>query len=51
MHDYNLNEEEILKKVDSSLNGLTEKEALKRLSKDGENKLKGQRKNQICLNF
>lgn len=47
MEYYKLNIEETLEKVNSSLDGLTEKQAQERLLKNGENKLEEQEKKSI----
>ena len=51
MNDYNLDEEEVIKKLKSSRNGLTEEEAKKRFMKFGPNKLKEAKKESKLAKF
>ncbi len=48
---YNESVDEIYKRLDTNINGLTEEEALKRLERDGENKLKEQKKKSNLVLF
>ena len=51
MKVYNLNKEEVLEKLKSNENGLTEEEAKKRLAEDGLNKLKESKKESNLVKF
>ena len=51
MNDYNLDGEEVIKKLKSSRNGLTEEEAKKRFMKFGPNKLKEAKKESKLAKF
>ena len=51
MSDYNLDGKDVIKKLKSSRNGLTEEETKKRFIKYGPNKLKGTKKESKLANF
>ncbi len=51
MKYYNIDYKEVLKKVNSNIDGLTEEEAKERLKRDGANKLKEEKKESLVLKF
>lgn len=51
MNDYNLKIEELYKKYESSINGLNQEEASRRLEKNGENKLREAKKKSSLVMF